>query len=271
MADRTEISWTDSTFNPWIGCQKVSPGCDLCYAEALAKRRGWVAWGPQEERKRTGEAYWRRPLAWNREAQETGQRRRVFCASLADVFDNQAPEDAREDLWELMSATPFLDWQLLTKRPQNFAQYLPQGWPQGFPNVWLGISAENQEEYDRRWPLLAQAPAPVRFVSYEPALASISISGHEKKPDWLIWGGESGPGAREMEPQWAREITNECLELHVPVFGKQWGAYANNPLVKEKGLTIDQAKAKDPTSNGKGGALLDNVLYRQLPRPDQKG
>ncbi len=198
MAERTKISWTDHTFNPWIGCQQVSPACGHCYAEALTKRYGWTQWGPGGERKRTSENYWKQPVRWNRRAAAAGTRDRVFCASLADVFDNQAPEGAREDLWELIRNTPSLDWQLLTKRPQNFAGFLPEDWNGGYPNIRLGVSAENQEEYDRRWPILAATPAAtpaiIRFISYEPALGPLRLSAQPEKPDWLIWGGESGPG-----------------------------------------------------------------------------
>ena len=266
MGDRTKIGWTDHTFNPWIGCQKVSRGCDNCYAEALSNRYGWTLWGPAGERRRTSEAYWRKPLAWEKNALRTAQRERVFCASLADVFDNQAPEGAREELWQLIAATPNLDWQLLTKRPQNLAEFLPPDWGPGYPNVWLGISGEDQEEYDRRWPILARTPAAVRFVSYEPALGPLTLAGRPEKPDWLIWGGESGPGARPMEPGWARAVTAECLELEIPVFGKQWGRYENNPMIIEGELTAPQARDLDDPGNGEGGALLDGRLWRQFPR-----
>ena len=269
MGERTEISWTDHTFNGWIGCQAVSPGCLNCYAESMARRYGKALWGPGQTRVRTSPAYWKKPLAWNRAAQQQGERRLVFCASLADVFDNQAPEGAREDLWNLIQATPNLDWQLLTKRPQNFAKYLPQGWPEGYPNVWLGVSAENQEEYDRRWPILAATPARVQFISYEPALDSLTLMQHNQKPDWLIWGGESGPRHRPIEPNWARSITKECLDQGIPVFGKQWGDYSKSPLVTEQGYTQAQAKVLDP--NGKGGALLDGKLYRDIPNPRGPG
>ena len=157
MAENTTISWASHTFNPWIGCQKVSDGCSSCYAEALMDTRfGKVQWGPDGERKLTSDANWRKPLAWNRKAAAAGERPRVFCASLADVFDNKAPEGARERLWQLIADTPNLDWLLLTKRPQNIARMLPYGWGDGWPNVWLGTSTENQEEYDRRWPILAR-------------------------------------------------------------------------------------------------------------------
>ena len=264
MAERTGIAWTDHTFNPWIGCQAVSPGCLNCYAETIVIWRGWTQWGPGGKRVRTSEGYWKQPLRWERRAETSGQREKVFCASLADVFDNQAPEGAREELWELVHQTTHLDWQLLTKRPQNMAEMLPADWGEGYPNVWLGISAENQEEYDRRWPLLAQTPAALRFISYEPALGELTLKGHEARPDWLIWGGESGRGCRPMDPMWARRITVECRESGVAVFGKQWGDHRHSPLVLEQGMSVKDAKLLDP--HKKGGALLDGELIREFPR-----
>ena len=129
MAENSNISWCDHTFNPWIGCQKVSPGCDSCYAEALMDTRfGKVQWGPEGERKLTSDANWRKPLTWNRKAATAGERPRVFCASLADVFDNQAPQAWRRRLWSLILDTPNLDWLLLTKRPQNISKMMPWNW-----------------------------------------------------------------------------------------------------------------------------------------------
>ena len=266
MAENSRIEWTTHTFNPWIGCQAVSPGCDHCYAETLSNRHGWTQWGPEGIRVRTSRSTWKNPLKWNRQAERLGERQRVFCASLADIFDNQAPEGARDDLWELIRMTPNLDWQLLTKRPQNLREMLPPDWgPEGYPNIWLGISAEDQTEYDRRWPIMAGTPAGIRFISYEPALGPVVLGGHAAQPDWLIWGGESGPGCRPMDPGWARSITLECQELRIPVLGKQWGSYANNPLVIEQGGSTELARSQDPETNGKGGALLDGRLWRQFP------
>ena len=265
MGDQTNIGWTDHTFNPWVGCQAVSPGCTNCYAEKLVERYGWTAWGPEGIRVRTSMAYWRKPLRWERHAAGAGTRELVFCASLADVFDNQAPPEAREDLWGLIRATPNLDWQLLTKRPQNMAAMLPHDWGEGFDNVWLGVSAEDQAEYDRRWPILAATPAAVRFISYEPALDALTIGEHHRLPDWLIWGGESGPDRRPVDPGWMRCITGECRELGVAVFGKQWGGYESNPLVSENRMSVREARKLDPEDNGKGGALLDGRLWREFP------
>lgn len=186
MAANSKIEWCDHTWNPWVGCTKISPACDNCYAEGWAKRSG----SPQlwrGERRRTTESYWRQPLKWDRQAAEAGVRYRVFCASLADVFDNQVPEAWRHDLWELIGRTTNLDWLLLTKRPQNIAKMLPvmdsrapgyrpwkERWP--WPNVWLGTTVENQEEAERRVPHLLAMPAAVRFLSCEPLLGELDLT-----------------------------------------------------------------------------------------------
>ncbi len=270
MAENSKIEWCHHTMNPWIGCQPVSPGCTNCYAETWANRFGKVQWGPLAPRQITSETNWRKPLAWNRKAAEAGERHRVFCASLADVFDNQAPCGARYRLWKLIDQTPDLDWLLLTKRPENITRMLPSAfdlpeWGDGWPNVWLGISAEDQVRYDHRWPILDSIPAVVKFVSYEPALGPLTLMDHDTVPDWLIWGGESGAGARPMAPGWASSITVECLNLGVAVFGKQWGQYGNHPLVVERGYSIATVKEIDPPANGKGGAELGGRLWRQFP------
>ena len=266
MAEQTGIAWTDHTFNPWIGCQKVSPGCDNCYAEKQNLQHRWTQWGPEGERKRTSENYWRQPIRWNRRAEAAETQERVFCASLADILDNQAPPGARDDLWKLIRATPHLDWQLLTKRPQNLEEMLPPDWEEGYPNVWLGVSAEDQVEYDRRWPILARTPAGIRFISYEPALGPLTLAGQEQLPNWLIWGGESGKSPRPLEPGWIRSITRECCQQRIAVFGKQWGSYPANPLVTEAEIPIAKVRKMDPEENGKGGAQLDGRLWREFPR-----
>lgn len=262
MATQSKIEWCDATFNPVIGCSRVSAGCDHCYAESMSRRYGWVAWGG--ERRVTSDANWRKPVAWNRRAASRGTRHLVFCASLADVFDNAWPPGVRERLFALIAATPALTWLLLTKRPQNMARFLPADWGDGYPNVWLGVTAEHQLEYDRRWPIVADTPARCRFVSYEPALGPLTVNG---RPDWIIWGGESGPGARRLDAAWVRAITLECVTRGIAVFGKQWGAYANNPLVTEEGMPPHVARLRDPPGHGKGGALLDGVLVREFPSP----
>lgn len=284
MANETEIAWTDSTFNPWIGCTNVSAGCDHCYAEALNDRRGWTQWGPHGNRKRTSASNWQNPLRWQRAAEafrkEHGRRRRVFCASLADVFDNHKSIDPswRADLFKLIRATPDLDWQFLTKRPENIPERLPDDWGIGYPNVWLGTTTEDQKAYDHRWPLLLQVPAIIRFISYEPAIGPLRI-GDGEAPTWIIYGGESGPGARVANPQWARDLFADTFGRSV-FFVKQHGTYASNPLVFERLQKTGYAMTLDPPANGKGGALIDmtgrNVafspsfskLFRNFPDSD---
>lgn len=220
MAENSKIEWTDHTFNPWIGCQKVSPGCDHCYAEAMMDHRyGRVQWGPHGARKRTSLANWRKPLQWARRA--NGRRERVFCASLADVFDNQVPPEWRADLFALIHATPELDWLLLTKRSENIRKMLPEGWGEGWANVWLGTTCEDQPNYDRRWPVLRATPARVRFISYEPAIGRLTLPTEGPHPDWIICGGESGAGARFMRPDWARDLMNDCRQIGIAFFMKQ--------------------------------------------------
>lgn len=181
MAENTGIEWADHTFNPWIGCTKVSPACDHCYAEDWAKRFKGPAWG--KERRRTSAANWRQPLKWNREAPafraKHGRPPMVFCASLADVFDNQVPDEWRADLWELIIQTPNLVWLLLTKRPQNILKMVPPGWLEErrglLDHVWLGTTVENQAEADRRIPHLLSVPAAKRFLSCEPLLGPVDL------------------------------------------------------------------------------------------------
>lgn len=226
MAKNSKIEWTDHTFNPWIGCQKVSPGCDHCYAEAMMDHRyGRVQWGPKGERIRTSQSNWRKPSQWARHAghfQELhGRRQRVFCASLADVFDNKAPLGARDDLWNLIRSTPGLDWLLLTKRPGNMAKMLPADWGSGWANVWLGTTCEDQDRYDYRWAVLSATPAVVHFISYEPACGPLWLPGSHDQPDWIICGGETGTGARVLDPEWARSLKTQCAAYGIPFFMKQ--------------------------------------------------
>lgn len=219
MAETTKIGWCDKTWSPWLGCTKVSAACDHCYAEAWAKRSGLVKWG-NEPRRRTSTGYWMNAVKWNKAAGIDGKRVKVF-PSLCDPFDNQVTGDLRADFWALIDITPNLDWLLLTKRPQNVGKLLPQRW-NGTPppNVWLGMTAENQEEYDRRWPHIGLMDA-IKFVSYEPALGPLSLYGHFTQPDWIIFGGESGPHKRPVDLQWGRNLRDECAELGVAFYGKQ--------------------------------------------------
>ena len=231
MGTTTRIAWCDSTFNPWLGCIRVSPACDPCYAAALSWRtgrrdhHGLDLWDPHARRVRTSPDYWRAPLSWNRDALAAGRRHRVFCASMADVFDNRAPSAWRSDLWQLIRATPAVDWFCLTKRPQNIASMLPADWGDGWANVWLGTTTENQIEATRRIPHLVAIPAAVRFLSVEPMLEAIDLSPWLGELDWLIVGGESGVGnrSRSMHPDWVRNLRDQVRAAGGAFFLKQVG------------------------------------------------
>lgn len=242
MADFTRIEWADHTFKPWEGCQKVGPGCDGCYAEARnARFGGGIApnWGPHAPRRRTSPANWRKPHAWQRAAPAFfaahGRRQRIFCASLADVFDKAAPEGSRDDLANTIRATPDLDWLLLTKRIGNAARMLREMFPEGVPpNVKLGITVVNQEEADRDIPSAIATRIFLNitglFLSIEPMLGFITLR-PDTHPAWLshidqiIAGGESGRSARPAHPNWFRSLRDQCAAANVPFFFKQWGEY----------------------------------------------
>jgi protein gp37 len=248
MAENSGIEWTHHTFNPWTGCTKVSPACDHCYAEAWSKRSGHVEWGPHGARRRT--KTWGAPTKLNKALEGTGRRERIFCASLADVFDNHGSIDPswRDELWDLIEATPNLDWLLLTKRPQNIKRYLPSYWlDKPRENVWLGATVEDQTEWDRRWPALASTPAKLRFISAEPLLGPIEMSGAGEL-HWLITGGESGSQFRPANPDWFRSLRDQCKELDVAFLFKQW-----------EGKTQKQIKAL--------GRELDGVIHDGYPTP----
>lgn len=282
MAENSNIEWTDHTFNPWIGCTKVSPGCDHCYAEtwdARGLQQRESRWGPHAARTRTSPDNWRKPLAWNRAAEAAGTRARVFCASLADVFDNHVSilPEWRFDLWKLIDATPHLDWLLLTKRPQNAPRALPS-------NVWLGTTAENQTEADRRIPHLLAAPARVRFLSCEPMLgpidfyassAAMPAGGHPWRNGpilqgihWVICGGESGPGARPMHPAWARSLRDQCNAAGVAYHFKQWGEWAPEEIGPEDVRSIRYAPGHviyHRIGKKAAGRKLDGRTWDELP------
>jgi protein gp37 len=267
----SKIEWTHHTFNPWIGCSKVSAGCAHCYAETLNKRMGWVEWGDNGKRKRTSAANWKQPIIWNREAEKSGERARVFCASLADWLDWQAPNQWRADLLELIDATPWLDWLLLTKRPESWEARIMEcaglsrmasKWWRGEipPNVWVGYSAENQEMLNERAGHAMKIPAAVRFISAEPLLGNLNFAGHVPA-DWVIVGGESGHGARPMQLEWARTIRDQCVYQGVPFLFKQWGGVNK----KETGRELD---GKEWLEYPKASARLSNV---DLPRKVEEG
>lgn len=322
MSENSKIEWTDHTFNPWEGCQKVGPGCDHCYAETRnARYSGGTAinWGPGALRRRTSEANWRKPLAWSRNhAQffaEHGRRQRVFCASLADVFDNQVSTAWRVDLLDIIRATPNLDWLLLTKRVGNVRGMIAESlsvaqnygtrgtlanwigcWLDGEPpaNVWLGATVVNQEEANRDIPKLLAVPARVRFLSMEPLLGPVDLTqimrssqdsdwaycdnalsgfratkcGGSDGPalDWVIVGGESGPGARPMYPDWVRSLRDQCENADVPFLFKQWGEHAPNWLNDDMGQKIEGSEWVERIGKKAAGRLLDGRTWDQFPK-----
>lgn len=284
MAESTAIEWCDSTFNPWIGCTRVSPACDNCYAaRSTPARTLGVAWGAGQPRQRTSDSNWELPKRWQRQAAafhaQCGRRRRVFCASLADVFDNEVPQLWRTSLFALIHDTPDLDWLLLTKRIGNAARMLQTDAPEGIrmdkiANLWIGATVCNQAEVDRDVPKLLEVPAHVRFLSVEPMLGPVDLqwiddgaahrevprecwgivdddhsppglwwnaltgertimhggsdvewSRHDAGLDWVICGGESGPRARPMHPEWTRSLRDQCAAARVPFMFKQWGEW----------------------------------------------
>ena len=252
MVENTKIEWAHHTFNPWEGCTKVGPGCDHCYAERRNSRFHGGNWGPGAPRRRTAPANWAKPRGWNRQAAELSTRYRVFCASLADVFDNEVDPAWRTDLFQLIRETPHLDWLLLTKRIGNVAGMLPDDWVKGWPNVWLGATVVNQAEADRDIPKLLATPAALRWLSMEPLLGPVTLQGlapgesmeydgvreylapigdkygfavNHAVVDWVIVGGESGPSARPIHPDWARSLRDQCVDAGAPFLFKQWGEH----------------------------------------------
>jgi protein gp37 len=303
----SKIEWTHHTFNPWMGCTKVAAGCEHCYAEALTKRTGLVKWGPSGTREVTSERYWLQPLKWNREAEVAGERRRVFCASLADVFEDWTQpiavgdgylelDDVRRELFALIDDTPQLDWLLLTKRPENIRRMMVEHCLQKVPghvrqnegdgykirrreNVWLGTSIAEQQDADRNIPELLKCRdlASVLFLSCEPLLGPVDLTPWlvcackptgeccdlclTGGPQWVIVGGESGPGARPMHPAWAWNLRNQCNAAEVPFFFKQWGEWL--PLDSYRFEVHGSDFDRHPTAMMLPNGLRDDEVTRE--------
>lgn len=314
MGTGTKIEWVASqypdgtwgpghTWNPWRGCEKVSEGCTNCYAETMSHRNPAVLgeWGPDGTRAMASEDYWRLPFKWDRLAAAEGRRHRVFSLSLGDWLEDRPELIApRDRLLSTIDHTPHLDWLLLTKRPEGWdarmcesaraynkvardqgSDNLAIRWLRGHApsNVWLGVSAENQEMADLRVPLLLQIPAAVRFVSAEPLLGPVNLRDyladfdlsrgtHWGNLDWLIVGGESGPHARPMDPRWALALRDQCQVAGVAFFFKQWGAYvewdgSQSPSPSWRSSDGRMAMVRGNTSHG--GDLLDGRQYHEFP------
>lgn len=272
MGSETLISWADKTFNPWIGCDRVSPGCANCYAAEYGNRFG-VEWGQGKARRLTSASNWAQPLAWNKAAQKAGKRARTFCASLADWADEEAPPGARVKLWSLIRVTTWLDWLLLTKRPENVPGMLPSDWGDGWAHVHLGFTAENQREYDRRIAIMERVPAVRRFISAEPLLGPIDLGlenwERRRSIHQIIVGGESGSDARPMHPDWARGIRDQAVTAGIPFHYKQHGEF-REAQSEDPGVPFHQfPDGKIVVRLGKKntGRLLDGREWNELPQP----
>ena len=235
MSDKTGIEWTDSTWNPITGCTKISPGCAHCYAEAITLRyRRGGSYLPGKSTIVCHDDRLRLPLTWRNP-------RRVFVNSMSDLFHEDVPLEFIKRIFSVMNQVQQHTFQILTKRHERVAKLAPElRWSS---NIWIGVSVENQVWADRRIPLLATVPASVRFLSCEPLLGRIDLSKHLNDVDWVIVGGESGSKARFIDPAWVRILRDQCTEMGVPFFFKQWG-----------GRTC---KA--------GGKLLDGEIWQEFP------
>lgn len=268
MGENSKIEWTDHTFNPWWGCLKISEACKHCYAEAWAKRVGQGVWGQNAPRRFFSDVHWREPERWNARLEPTGKRARVFCASMADVFEDRRDLDPhRARLWDLIERTSHLDWLLLTKRPENVARLAR--WSQWPKNVWLGATVENQKRADENLPHLLEVPAAVRFISAEPLLGPLDLGSYLGGLSWVIAGGESGPKARPPSPSWFRGLMSQCHAGGVPFLFKQWGdwAPAEGGHRETKGRS---QRAEDGTPMMKlgkklAGRQLDGNEWNQFP------
>jgi protein gp37 len=256
MAKDTRIAWCRHTFNTWWGCVEVSPGCDNCYARKLAERFGFAIWGKDAPRRFFGDQHWQEPRAWNRQAARQGQRRRVFCASMADVLEERTDavgerQDAeRERLWRLIEETPWLDWLFLTKRPQ-FYRRIPKP-ILALPNVWPGTTVESADYLWRADELVRLDCAGRRWVSYEPALGLVDF-GDRLGPgriEWIVFGGESGSEYRErlLDLVWLEAVAAQCTATGTALFVKQDSAYKDG----QQGRILDAlwARKEVPMATG---------------------
>lgn len=248
MSERSAIEWTNASWNPWQGCTKVSAGCDNCYMFTDKKR-----YGQDPEVVVRSKTTFRDPLKWE-------EPRQIFTCSWSDWFHKDA-DPWRDEAWEIVRRTPHHTYQILTKRPGRILRHLPADWAEGYPNVWLGTSVEDQSQLHRAG-VLAKIPAKVRFLSCEPLIGPLSLrwalwhplsrtrntnhlDGLRHYFHWVIVGGESGPMARPMALEWAKELRDQCGEAGVAFFLKQLGGH--------------------PDKRGHDKALLDGCRYTEFP------
>lgn len=268
MGKGSHIGWTDNTFNAWWGCRRYDEMCIYCYAERLDARYDKNGHWGNNDRKMMSENYWKQPLAWNKEAEKNGIKTKVFCSSMADVFeDNDQVIEARNRLWKLIKQTPNLNWQILTKRYDRIAQFLPDDWNGGYENVWLGISVGLQKRVDEYLPTFIEIPAKTRFLSCEPLIGELDLTKYLKtgKIHQVITGGESGFGShpedknvkfryRECKIEWIEKIVSQCKETNTSIFVKQLGTHL----------------AKTMNLNDRAGSDInefpENIRYQQFPK-----
>ena len=256
MGKVSNIPWCDATFNSWWGCTPVGPGCEPCYAEEFDHRLGGDHWGVGKPRRYFGPKYWRQPDEWNRIAAMAGKRMKVFCASMADVFDNEVKQLWREKLWAKIRETPMLDWQIVTKRIGNAPKMLPSDWGGGYPNVWMISTICDQDEAERDVPKLLRVPAEIHGLSVEPMLGPVEpwtqtildatgLGSETPSLDWVIIGGQSGrgPRIREFHLEWDRALINECITAGCAVFNKQLGS---KPMYQGNIVKLKDPKGEDP-------------------------
>jgi protein gp37 len=279
MGKNSDIEWTHHTFNAWWGCDKVSPACVNCYAETWAKRTGFDIWGKTSVRRVFGESHWKEPVKWNLEAGKRGVKERVFCSSMADVFEDRPELKAeREKLWELIKSTPNLIWLLLTKRPQNILKMAPWAkdnvWPE---NIWLGATVENQAWAEKRLPHLLKHKSAVRFLSCEPLLGALDLSiWHEDKAynpiSWVIAGGESGAKSRPMSPSWLTGLRDYCEAKDIAFHFKQWGHWVpvemlpvNSEEKKPQQFKLDKPMSFVALGKKGAGRILEGRTHDDFP------
>ena len=242
MAEKTGIEWADATWNPWQGCHKISPGCKNCYMFRDLTRYGKDPDSPW----RSSDATFRNPLRWAKNGLVPNGGR-IFTCSYSDWFIEEA-DGWRDEAWEIIKATPQFTYLILTKRPERIAEHLPKDWGNGYPNVWLLVSTENQRYFDERWQILCGIPAVVRGISAEPLLGPLDISLAELLPDWAITGGESDPKPRPTNLDWVRSVRDFCQRANIPFFHKQHGG----------------SKKIDGTW---GGRILDGRTWDEFAQP----
>lgn len=296
---KTRIEWTDVTWSPVTGCAPISEGCENCYARRMAKRlRGRCGYPADEPFKVTlHPERLDEPLKWKKP-------RRVFVCSMGDLFHEDVPRWMRFEVMDIILQAKQHTFLILTKRPANMKEFFEWYYNKAgrtietIKNLWLGVTAENQARADERIPILLQIPAAVRFVSVEPMLGQVNIAGYlgfngprrmgdgltyywtAPKLDWVICGGETGPGARPMHPDWARSIRDQCQESGTPFFFKSWGewkpVYTTGPEFELRRLKTDEVVMSGPGHGvvmkkvGKkaAGRILDGQIWDEMPDYD---